>query len=83
MFYECKTLFFRNEYLRLYTIVGQRKLNIWKHFWSGKHRPGLAQSNIASQLGKPSLNKSSITFFTLGSDPPLFSGKCNKKPKKN
>ena len=24
-----------------------------------------------------------MTFFTLGSDPPLFSGKCNKKPKKN
>ena len=26
--------------------------------------------------------KKSVTFFTLGSDPPLFSGKCNENPKK-
>ena len=26
--------------------------------------------------------KKRVTFFTLGSAPPLFSGKCNKNPKK-
>ena len=28
------------------------------------------------------IKKKRETFATLGSDPPLFSGKCNEKPKK-
>ena len=34
------------------------------------------------QLGKPSLKKKSVKFFTLGSDPTsLFTGKCNENQK--
>ena len=39
---------------------------------------------LKPKLGKPSLKKKSVTFFTLRSDPipPLFCGKCNENPKK-
>ena len=43
-----------------------------------------AQVTLSIDLGKPSLKKKkSVTFFTLGSDPPYFAESVTKIKKKN
>ena len=80
-------------------VCSQYIIKSWLYIWHFDSKPAQLKFNWKSYestmlnsvrnircqwgLGKPSLKKS-VTFFTLGSDPPpLFSGKCNENPKKN
>ena len=53
------------------------------HYRSCNPSPEIGIQSV-SQIREAFIKKKNVTFFTFGSDPPpLFSGKCNEKPKKS